>query len=302
MNDNVDKVCIVGLGWLGLPLALSLLSKNYVLSGTVSTQQKREALSKTFKQKIDIHTFQLYQQAEANKGLSNESLQNATLVLNIPPGRQQFKAQPYIDAMLQLAQNAFANGLKQLIFISTTSVFNGHSGVISNNSERLPTTESGKAHKSIEDALLRDYGSKVCILRPSGLIGENIGLDGKATGYRHPVYSLSKKVDIENGCDPVNLVHQADVIAVIEQVIKHNVGNSAYNIAALEHPSRRDYYTWCAEQLKIQKPQFLDKETQAKNTENIKRQVVKTIDASHTFKELGIAPLFKSPYDMLLKT
>ena len=99
------------------------------------------------------------------------------------------------------------------------------------------------------------------------------------------------KTNIEKGHDPVNLVHLDDVIAVIVAAIEQKDTGQALNVSATEHPTRKEYYEWCAKQLNLPMPGFLE--------DNKKRQIGKIIDASDTYSLLGLVPNYNSPYKML---
>ena len=282
-----QSVHIIGLGWLGLPLAKQLLNEGMKVSGTVTSNEKRQQL---LDKGLDVDKFDLYcpfsSQYSDFKIKIKERFLNANLVLNIPPGRKEFHLQKFVTSMLSLIDVAMDAGLKNLIFISTTSVYGKQNGIINTASILSPSTDSAKAHQQIEHHLDLNYPKRYKILRPAGLIGPNP--DGT---LRHPVFTLCRKPNITEGNDPVNLVHQADVIQVISTLIIKESNESVYNLAALEHPSREDYYTWCAQKLNLQRPMFTE--------DTKKRQLGKLIDASETYNSLGIQAKYPSPFTML---
>lgn len=289
-----QKVFIVGLGWLGLPLAFSLIAAQAKVYGSVSSEQKRNSYAPY----IDTQHFNLYTSLPSS--LLPSSFADAAMVLNIPPGRSNFDQKPFVQNMLQLVDHAMQNGLEQLIFVSTTAVFNGHFGGVINSTNTKPTTASGFAHQHIEQYLLSHYPDKVCIIRASGLIGPTFDINKQVIQYRHPVFSLSAKTDIRNGNDRVNLVHQSDLIAAISQLIKLKMTAKSLNLAAIEHPTRFEYYTWCAKQLGLTPPSFNQQDLLLnKRLEITKQQHAKTIDAYGSFEQLGLIPQHPSPYTML---
>jgi nucleoside-diphosphate-sugar epimerase len=280
-------VHIIGLGWLGLPLAKQLHSAGMKVSGTVRSDEKRQHL---LCEGLDVDKFDLYSpftsQYSDYKAKTKERFLDANLVVNIPPGRSKFHPHKFIASMRNLIDTAMTAGLRKLIFISTTSVYGSQTGTISNASALSPSTDSGKAHQDIEHHLQLNYPERYKILRPAGLVGPK--LDGSP---RHPIYTLYKKTNIPNGNDPVNLVHQADVIQAIESLIVKETDGTAFNIAALEHPSRKEYYAWCAQTLKLKQLTFMQ--------DTKKRQLGKLVDASETYKALGIQAIYPSPFTML---
>jgi len=293
---------IVGLGWLGLPLAKAAQNRGLTVSGTVSSIGKQQCLQNY----VNTDVFQLYD----GKGLDAARCKDAYLVLNIPPGRKNVNYSRYALAMIQLIDDAFTKGLHHICFVSTTSVYGQQTGVITNQSSVSAHSDSAVAHVKIENHLRQHYAKQHAIVRPAGLIGPSevylskginaIRYKTSTSQYRHPVFSLCHKQEIANGNDAVNLVHLDDLIAVISSIIE-NCLTGAFNVSALEHPSRAEYYTWCAKKLNLPIPGFLHDTLPDTLPENKKRQDGKIIDASNTFKQLGISPIHNSPFTMLPK-
>jgi hypothetical protein len=107
---------------------------------------------------------------------------------------------------------------------------------------------------------------------------------------RHPVNYLAGKTKLSAPNKVVNLVHQNDVIQSIESLIKNNAWGRTLVISALEHPTRKEYYTWAANKLNLAAPSFIDEQGQPRGKE---------IDASRSLDILGIHLKYPSPYDML---
>ena len=290
----MKAVTIAGLGWLGLPLADLFIHKGYSVAGTTTRAEKRDKIANT---SLSVALFDLYQSQTCT--LPNDYFNNSTLILNIPPGRQNFNPTVYSNKMCALIDHAMAQGLKQLVFISTTSVFGITTGIITNNTPVAPNTASALAHVEIESHIFKHYKDRACIVRPSGLIGPNPQLvKSEEITFRHPVFSLSKKEALDSGENPVNLIHQADLLKAIAVIVDEALCGKTYNLSAIEHPNRREYYTWCAEQLGLPQPKF----SKAKHDPQrlVKSAMVqKVIQASDTLADLGICLAYPSPYDML---
>ena len=54
MKEERKKIAILGCGWLGLPLATSLLSKGYEVKGSTTSESKLDVLKNA-----GISTFQI---------------------------------------------------------------------------------------------------------------------------------------------------------------------------------------------------------------------------------------------------
>jgi nucleoside-diphosphate-sugar epimerase len=81
------------------------------------------------------------------------------------------------------------------------------------------------------ETLIINSGIPYCILRFGGLIGED----------RNPASHFSGKYNIPNGGAPVNLIHRAEIIEIITQVIDKNI-DGIFNIVYPSHPTRKEYY------------------------------------------------------------
>jgi nucleoside-diphosphate-sugar epimerase len=200
---------------------------------------------------------------------------------------------------------------QHICFISTTSVFGALEGRISNDSVLTPNTPSGNAHVELEfhlkdlaiASVIKPQGDAIgfscSALRLAGLVGKD----------RHPITTLSQKSNIALGKNPVNLVHQQDVIQVICAILqdaerrKHDsdsfeMTNSlldrnfyAANLCSLEHPTREEYYTWCAQQKGIRNPKFTPDTREFASG--------KWIDSEQTISQLQVKLHYPSPYNML---
>jgi nucleoside-diphosphate-sugar epimerase len=304
----MHKHLIIGLGWLGSPLGLYFKSAGHTVAGTTRNAEKAESLTN---QGIQTVLFDLYENDAID--LPHELFKNAYVVINIPPGRKNFEPILFIERMKRLFDYAHQHAAVHICFISTTSVFGELEGRVAHNSPFAPNTASGNAHVELERYLkelasaydvtlnpnLRTNGFSCSVLRLAGLVGND----------RHPISTLSQKSNIAMGKNPVNLVHQEDVIRVISAVLQNSGEKGslneaemttsspfennffAANLCSLEHPSREQYYTWCAEQKGIRVPQF--------SPDNRARVNGKWIDAEHTINKLGLKLRYPSPYDML---
>jgi nucleoside-diphosphate-sugar epimerase len=280
----MHKYLIIGLGWLGSPFAMHLVDAGNVVSGTTRSPEKAKRLTQCG---IETFLFDLYEQDASE--IPSSAFDGADVLINLPPGRKNFSSESFVECMKSLIDIAVSNGAKHICFISTTSVFAGLSGRIGNDSVFSPRTASGKAHVEIE-LYLKDIskakGLNTTVLRLAGLVGED----------RHPITTLSKKSDIQVGKDPVNLVHQQDVIQAINAIFhtvqdKRSANFYAANLCSEEHPSREQYYTWCAAQKGLRSPTFTPDERETGTG--------KWIDAQETTTNLNLTLLYPSPYDML---
>ncbi|CAN5414908.1 epimerase [soil metagenome] len=134
---------------------------------------------------------------------------------------------------------------KKVIFISSTSVYGENTGKIDERTPPRPKTDAAKWLVEIESKLRAKFGDRLTVIRPGGLIG----------GDRHPIKSLSRKVEIADGNQRIHLIHRDDLIqiTILLSVLE---GFPLINAVAPFHPTRRDYYGHWAEKLNLPKPTF----------------------------------------------
>jgi nucleoside-diphosphate-sugar epimerase len=269
------KIGVCGCGWLGLPLALKLKSSGHNI---VATRRSEEAA-----RELQAFGFSAMPYTLGNT-LSTPELRplfdSELIILNIPSKRKSIQADTFTANMLELVETLALRGNRKLIFLSTSSVYGDNIGNVTEQTPVSPTTESGRAHVLIEQAIFRLFENRACVIRLTGLVGEN----------RHPAKYLAGKTNIPNGQHAVNLVHQLDVINAIQHIINRQVWGKTLHLSATEHPSREEYYSWAAEKLGLQCPKFLPSEALTTG---------KLIDASLTLENLGLKLQYPSPFDML---
>jgi nucleoside-diphosphate-sugar epimerase len=98
----MKAISIVGLGWLGLPLADLFIQKGYSVAGTTTSTNKQSKIANT---SLTVECFNLY--TDKPSDLPEDFFTESTLVLNIPPGRQNFDRIQYANRLQSLIDHAF---------------------------------------------------------------------------------------------------------------------------------------------------------------------------------------------------
>lgn len=267
-----QNVVISGYGWLASYVGNALSGKVNIV-GTTRSQQKRLTLKDQGITAIE------YALGEDTSALCNH-LPNATLLLNIPPGRRNTDLSSYTNNMLQLIDAAISVKVAHIVFISTTSVYGDATNeVVSEVSTTQPQTASAKAHVTIEDYLLSKRGQvDISIVRLAGLVGPD----------RHPARSLSGK-QLDAGNKRINLVHVYDIVSALTTIICGKPLNDVIHLCSLSHPKRGIYYVDAAKAMDIDAPRFSDTEAEPAG---------KVIDAAQSWARLNITPEYSDPYRM----
>ncbi len=260
----MTQISILGCGWLGLPLAKSLIHKGFQIKGSTTTEAKIPALEAAGIIPFKIALGQKNEAKELSVFLEGSSI----LIINIPPKLRSGSGELFTDKIKQLLPAIEESGITKIIFVSSTSVYAETDSVFTEESNTNPTTESGKQLLETEQLLQRKTNFSTTVLRFGGLIGND----------RHPVFMLSGRDSIANPLAPVNLIHQTDCINMIESVINHSICNEVFNGVAPCLLTKKEYYTQKAAMLQLPPPLFDEA------TPSIKKRV----DGSKATRLLGI--------------
>ncbi|MFY9995244.1 MAG: SDR family oxidoreductase [Leclercia sp.] len=271
----MKKVAIVGLGWLGMPLAMSLTAQGWQVTGSKTTPDGVEAARMCGIESVELRLEpELVCDAEDLDALMNVD----ALVITLPARRTGAGENYYLQAMQEIVDCALAHHIPRIIFTSSTSVYGDVEGTVKENMPRQPVTASGRVLKELEDWLHNLPGTQVDILRLAGLVGPG----------RHPGRFFAGK-SAPDGQHVVNLVHLEDVIGAITLILQAPKGGHIYNICAPSHPARSTFYPVMSRQLNLAPPQFHDSTGEGTG---------KLIDGNRICHELGFEYLFPDPLVM----
>jgi len=249
------KISILGCGWLGLPLAKSLLSKSYTVKGSTTSESKLDLLKNA-----GISPFQIQLEADQIIGKIKDFLNETNvLIIDIPPGLRRETStsneMTFVNKIKNLIPYIEKSGIQKVVFVSSTSVY-GDSFPIQEITEETtlnPDTESGKQLVTAETVLQSNEHFKTTLIRFGGLLGED----------RHPVKFLAGRTNVENPDAPVNMIQREDCIGIIEKILKqvqHDnwEWNQTFNAVAPQHPTRKEYYHKKAQILNLPLPIFAE--------------------------------------------
>lgn len=265
-------IAILGLGWLGLPLANALHQSGVQVRGSVNSPEKWAACHHL--------PFGVSRISIDERGITGDweafLYKTEVLIINIPPGRMGEVEAVYPALMNQIARHTSPH--VKVIFTSTTGVYANDGQRVDESVPPNPSKPSGRAVLSAETTLRQHFGENLTILRLAGLIGEE----------RHPGRFLVAKKELRNAEAPVNLVHRADCMAIVEKVLDQNCWGKTINVCAGKHPVRRAYYQKASSILGLEPPQF-----KASDEADFK-----IIDNRYSQALLGHRYLFDDPEDI----
>ena len=261
------KIGIVGCGWLGLPLAESLVKAGHEVVGSTTREEKLETLSLKGIEPILFHLNPM------PEGLNfNRLFQVDLLIINIPPGRKKNTPEFYEEQIKYLKYQLLSNDVKKVIFISSTSYYPNSNKKVTVNTPFDFSNGSTKAVVKGEQQISQ-IDQSLMILRCGGLMGKD----------RIPGKWFAGKPT--KGADtPVNYIHLEDIINVVKSSIEtwpEDLKRQTLNLVSDHHPTRKEIYGKMAERYSFDLPIWED-------PSNISSKVVES-----SFKDFGL----KSPLD-----
>lgn len=240
----MKKISVVGLGWLGLPLAQALLANGHQVQGSKSSS---EGVEQAQSEGVECQLFNTTLDFSLRNPKVKSLFSVDTLVLTLPPTGHHGHAK-YPMIMAALAKTAEYCGAKQIIFTSSTSVYGQYMDVVNEFSMTLPITESAKAVLKAEQAILAAVKIPVTIVRLGGLLG----------GERTPMAWMARKDTFDRPHQCVNLVDRKDAVAAICAIIEAEPNRTIYNVVSPIHPTRYEYYTRIAVDHRLPLPTFTE--------------------------------------------
>ena len=251
-------VSILGCGWLGLPLAINLVNKGTRVKGSTTQANKLVTL-----QKEGIEPFLVKLTPEIEAPALEDFLDTDTLVINIPPGVRTKGDDFHPKQVANLLPYLAKARLKNIIYVSSTSVYPNVNREVDENEPLLNQDGSidGVSSKGVNRALLRVEemikglaDKNITILRPGGLIGED----------RIPGRYVAGRKGLSGGNNPVNYIHPVDLVRIITEIIQQNIWDDTFNIVAPQHPKRKEVYAKNAQMYGFELPEYAEGEADFK--------------------------------------
>lgn len=220
------KISIIGLGWLGLPLARELDSRAHQVMGSTTSEEKSKSLAG---EGVSNVVFKL---APHPTGSDFNRLFEADLVIiNIPPRTRTMvetfhpEQVKYLKSLLQQA------GVKKVIYTSSTSIYPDVNGEVTELTPIQRETTGHPAMYQAERILKEDRDYDLTIVRFGGLLGMD----------RIPGRYVSGKEGVM-GDLPINYIHQEDAVNVLVHLIDQGCWNETFNGVSPLHPTKKEVY------------------------------------------------------------
>lgn len=225
----MKNISILGCGWLGKSLAISLISKGFLVKGSTTSPEKLIDF-----QNENIQPFLIdISQDEINA----DFLYSDILIIAITSKSE--------DDFTRWISNIEKSTIKKVIFISSTSVYPSLNKVMTEVDETINNSLA-----IIEDLFRINTHFKTTIIRFAGLFG----------GERHPAnwFQNGRKILQPNGF--VNMIHRDDCIGIIEEIIAQNCFGETFNACSNHHPTRKEFYENAKKSRGFESPVFEENE------------------------------------------
>ncbi len=234
--NAVENITLLGCGWLGLPLARTIQEKGWPLKVSKTAWSGVKELTE---QGFSAFPFSLNPEPQGDPKSLLDTCDIA--IVSIPPRSKSQSGEFYLEKIQNLIQLLELYQVKKVLFISTTGVYRQGDIELTENSPLKSDAATVQAEKLIRQS--DKFQSS--ILRLAGLVGP-----GRAPGR----FMAGKQLDA--GLTPVNLIHQADCIAIILAIIQQQAWGEVLNACSDTHPSRKSFYTRAAVIAGLALPEF----------------------------------------------
>lgn len=240
---NAD-ILILGMGFIGRPLAVILQQQGYAVHGI-----KRSLTSDDINLPIGLDCVDLTQQPAL------DCYRAPIWVIALPPS-----AMPdYVATMKWLVQQAQAACITHVVYVSSIGVFGAQQGDCDETTTPQPSSESGQKVQAAEQLWLASGIANVDIVRLAGLYAAE----------RHPLTSLlCRKMPLSGGNVLAHMIHRDVAVDFVQRMIATPNGQRIRHVVTLPAPSKREFYAREARLLGLPAPEWTDDEI------NVQRRIL----------------------------
>lgn len=219
-------ISILGCGWYGKALAVSLLQNGIAVKGSATSVEKLVSLAAE-----GITPYLVRFDADSDN-FDPTFFECDILVIAIPPKLRKGESAAFLPKIQQIVQAILQYQVKKVIYISSTGVYGDHNREVNELSDPQPDTESGMKLLEAEKRFQKETAIKTTVIRFGGLIGPG----------RHPGRFFAGKKDVPNGLAPVNLIDLEDCVGITTAVIKKDAFGYLFNACSPDHPQKAQFY------------------------------------------------------------
>lgn len=224
-------VAILGLGWLGLPLAWQLHQHGVRIRAARRTPDQTLPFAVTA---CDIG------RSDCDDWLAWADCP-VWLCLLPPSGSPDYVAG--IERWLAAARHC---GVKHVLYSSSISVYGQQRGRCTEHTPIAPASDNAAKVAAVEALFASSDIPHRDVLRLGGLYG----------AQRHPIHTLLRRTRNPGAAQPTNMLSQTEAVAALLLAITRPQGWRLRNIVSPQHPTKRAFYTAEAQRLRVPAPDF----------------------------------------------
>ena len=263
----MKSISIIGLGWIGLPLAEKLVLEGYQVIGSTRKEEKASQLNK---KGLSAVTFHLNPHPRGNG--FNALFQSDTLVIGFPPKSRSQSPEFYFQQLSFLKKLIDHSKVKKVLFISSTGIY-PKEATKSEYDEEVALSKNNCGNDTLLEAeriISEKRSYQLSIIRFGGLMGADRIL-GKY---------LEGKENVD-GTSQVNYIHQVDAVNLCHWVMEENLWEEIFNGVAPFHPTKKEILIKNSTDFGFEMPKSF-----APNNENVQRIISgeKVLDMGFEFE------------------
>jgi len=153
----MSKISILGCGWLGLPLAKSLVAKNHELKTSTTSPEKIENLKN-----LGLNPCLISVSDVIEGDISGFLNDTEILIIDIPPNITNSESDDFTAKIKNLIPEIEKSSVQNVLFVSATSVYDDDESFrnITEETPENPVTESAKQMMKAEEILFANKNFK----------------------------------------------------------------------------------------------------------------------------------------------
>lgn len=239
------KIAIIGCGYIGYEIAKSLYEKGHFVTCTTINPERVEKLSKV------SHKTLVMKGSDENEMHLILKNNDVIIVTISTKAKIDFEA-TFLQTTQTIKKCALQIGTpKTIIYTSKSSVYGNHDGMwVDETADLKAADDENKILIEGENIILslKDLRWKVCVLRLAQVYGP-----GRELTKLYKM--LYKKVIPGHAEYYTNMVHQHDVVGIVDYVLEHEI-EGLYNVVDDDHPTRQEFSNLLSTKLNIAKPKY----------------------------------------------
>lgn len=225
---------IVGAGWLGTPLAQTLIDQGHQVTVTRRSQTRLDEFPLTSVQPALLDLNEPHSQQQLIELIEQHQIER--IVGAFPPGFRKGNGQEYAQQWQRLVSAAKQSSVNKLLMVSSTTVYPNLAVDMKEEDATLALAQTSEHFSDNARIMLQaeqyviDSGINYAIVRCSGLIGSD----------RHPSRFAMRLKQVSRKA-PANMVHQNDAVAATAFAL-NQIDNEVVNATTPNTVSKAEFY------------------------------------------------------------